>query len=364
MSYATVSYTGNGSNQNFNIPFPYIDRSDIVVTVGGVVRVLDTHYSFSNSTTINILTAPGAGVPVQIKRETNINTVAVEFSDKAILISEALNTNAEQTLYVSQELYDASEDIIGAVDAANTAVDAANTAAVTANNAAATANAAAATIGDKANSGDNSDITSLSACTTITGLTTPLSIAQGGTGAGDLNALAKEASTQTIWIPAGAMTPRTSNGCASGAVETATNKVMIKTLDFDAAAIEYAQFSISMPKGWNEGTVTAEFIWSHAETTTNFGVVWGIQGVAVSNDDALDVAFGTAVTVTDTGGTTNDIYRSSATSAMTIAGTPSERDTVIFQVYRDATDGSDTMTIDARLHGVALFYTTTSLNDA
>ena len=161
MSYATVSYTGNGSNQNFNIPFPYIDRSDIVVTVGGVVRVLDTHYSFSNSTTINILTAPGAGVPVQIKRETNINTVAVEFSDKAILTSEALNTNAEQTLYVSQELYDATEDIVGAVDAANTAASVAESAAITANNAAATANAAAATIGDKANSGDNSDITSL-----------------------------------------------------------------------------------------------------------------------------------------------------------------------------------------------------------
>jgi hypothetical protein len=33
-----------------------------------------------------------------------------------------------------------------------------------------------------ASSGANSDITSLSACTTITGLTTPLSVAQGGTG--------------------------------------------------------------------------------------------------------------------------------------------------------------------------------------
>jgi len=175
---------------------------------------------------------------------------------------------------------------------------------------------------------------------------------------------AADASTQTVWIPAGAMVARTTNGAASGTVETTTNKVMIKTLDFDAATIEYAQFSVSMPKGWNEGTLTAEFIWSHAATTTNFGVVWGLQGLAVGNDDALDSAFGTAVTVADTGGTANDLFRSSTTSAMTVAGTPAERDTVIFQIYGAATDGSDTMTIDARLHGVALFYTTTSLSDA
>ena len=37
-----------------------------------------------------------------------------------------------------------------------------------------------------AKSGANSDITSLTACTTITGLTTPLSVAQGGTGASTL----------------------------------------------------------------------------------------------------------------------------------------------------------------------------------
>ena len=46
----------------------------------------------------------------------------------------------------------------------------------------------------------------------------------------------------TVWMPAGAMTPRTTNGPASGTFETTTHKVMIKTLDFDAATAEYAQF--------------------------------------------------------------------------------------------------------------------------
>jgi hypothetical protein len=165
---------------------------------------------------------------------------------------------------------------------------------------------------------------------------------------------------QTIWIPAGAMTARTSNGPASGTVETATNKVMINTLDFDAAADEFAQFTVQMPKRWNEGTVSALFVWSHAAAATNFGVVWGIQGLALSDDDALDAAFGTAQTVTDTGGTTNDLYRSPETAALTIGGAPAENDVVVFQVYRDADHASDTLAIDARLHGVALFYTTSA----
>jgi hypothetical protein len=168
---------------------------------------------------------------------------------------------------------------------------------------------------------------------------------------------------QTVWIPAGSMTARTTSGAVSGTVETTTNKVMIRTLDFDAAAAEYAQFHVQMPKGWNEGTVSAVFVWSHAATGTNFGVVWGIQAVALSDDDALDAAFGTAQTVTDTGGTTNDLYRSTESAAVTIGGTPAENDVVVFQVYRDAASGSDTLAIDARLHGVALFYTTNANTD-
>lgn len=167
----------------------------------------------------------------------------------------------------------------------------------------------------------------------------------------------------TVWIPAGSMTARTTSGAASGTVETTTNKMMIRTLDFDATTAEYAQFHVQMPKGWNEGTVSAVFVWSHASTATNFGVVWGIQAVAFSDDDALDAAFGTAQTVTDTGGTTNDLYRSAETGAVTIAGTPAVNDVVVFQVYRDATNGADTMAIDARLHGIALFYTTSTNTD-
>lgn len=170
---------------------------------------------------------------------------------------------------------------------------------------------------------------------------------------------------QMIGIVAAAIRPSVSGGCAAlAAIASAANQPDIITLDFDPTTEEYAQFAIPMPKKWNEGTLTIRFRWSHAATTTNFGVVWGVQAVAVSDDDTIAVNFGTAQTVTDTGGTTNDLYITAETSAMTVAGTPADGDTVFFRVYRKAADASDTMAIDARLHGVDVFVTTNADTDA
>jgi len=127
---------------------------------------------------------------------------------------------------------------------------------------------------------------------------------------------------------------------------------------------EFAQFSIRMPKSWNEGTVTFIPVWSHPSTTTNFGVVWAVQAIALSDGDALDTAFGTEQTSTDTGGTTDDIYQGPESSAITVGGTPAEGDYVIFQVKRNPADGSDTLAVDARLHGVIILYTVNTATDA
>lgn len=168
-----------------------------------------------------------------------------------------------------------------------------------------------------------------------------------------------------VWVPVGAMTPRTTNGAASGLTELSSNKIMVRSLDFDASTIEYAQFQIRMPKSWDEGTITFVPQWSHASTSTNFKVSWGLQAVAVSDDDALDVAFGTAQYSNDVGGTTNDGYSGPESSAITVAGSPAAQDLVIFQVLRKADDATnDTLAIDARLHGITVFITTNAGSDA
>ncbi len=176
----------------------------------------------------------------------------------------------------------------------------------------------------------------------------------------------KTAGTEDMWIPAAAMRPASTNGCATlTEVETTATRPDMQVLDFDSSTQEYAQFSVAMPKSWNEGTVTAQFYWTHA-TAVSTDVIWGIQGVGVSDNDTIDVAYGTAQTVTDTfHNTAEDLAVSAATSAITLAGTPAAGDLAFFQVYRDADAGGDTTnSTDARLIGVKINYTTNATNDA
>jgi hypothetical protein len=168
---------------------------------------------------------------------------------------------------------------------------------------------------------------------------------------------------QTIWIPAGAMVSRLTNGPAAGFTETATNKVMLASLDFNQTTNQYAQFQVRMPKSWNKSTVTAVFTWTAASGSGN--VIWGIRGVALRDDSLLDTAFGTPQYATaDPLIATTDLHTTAETSACTIANSPVAEDWVVFEVFRDAASGSDTLTADARLLGVTLYYTTDGQNDA
>ena len=170
---------------------------------------------------------------------------------------------------------------------------------------------------------------------------------------------------QTIWVPAAAMRPTSSNGCAAITdVESTSGRPDMQVLDFDATADEHAQFQVSFPKAWNEGTVTFQAYWTTTATDTD-GVAWGLQGVAVSDNDTIDVAYGTAIIVTDDAlGAAEDLMVTAESSAITIAGTPAVGDLCFFRVYRDVSDGNDDMAEDARLIGVKLFFTTDGINDA
>jgi uncharacterized protein YaiE (UPF0345 family) len=181
-------------------------------------------------------------------------------------------------------------------------------------------------------------------------------------GALNLAAVADVRGLQTIGVPAGAITPRTTAGAGASTLETATNRVIYRSVDFDATTQEFAQFVVPMPKGWNEGTVTYQVLWTHPATTVNFGVVFGMSAVGFGDTDAGDAAFGTVVTVTDTGGTTNAVYHSPVSGALTVAGA-AENDLVIFQLQRTPADGGDTLAVDARVIGVKIHFTINAATD-
>lgn len=169
---------------------------------------------------------------------------------------------------------------------------------------------------------------------------------------------------QSIWIPAPAMRPTVSNGCAVLTdVETTAGNPDLQVLDFDSTVDEHAQFSIAFPKGWDEGTITFRVYWTSTAVDTD-GVAWALQGVSTSDGDTIDVAYGTAVVVTDNNqSAAEDCLITAESAAVTIGGTPVTDDLTFFRVFRDVSDANDDMTEDARLLGVKIFFTLDAAND-
>jgi hypothetical protein len=162
---------------------------------------------------------------------------------------------------------------------------------------------------------------------------------------------------RTIWLPAAAWIPRTTNGMGVDSAETSTNSVNTDVLLANATTDTFAQMAIKIPN-WNAGTIKAKVSWT--ATTGSGNCVFTVSGVAISNDDPLDAAQGTAQSVTDALTATNDVMETDATAAITIGGTPAADDLIILQLSRDADNGSDTFSADARILGVWIQYLETS----
>ncbi len=167
----------------------------------------------------------------------------------------------------------------------------------------------------------------------------------------------------SIWVPAEAISPRAANGCANLATTAAgaANRPDIRALAFDKDSAEFGQFTIAMPKMWNESTITAKFYWTCAAGSAGDTCKWSLAGLAVSNDDGIDTAIGTAATVSDAVLAVKDLHVSPITSDITIGGSPAVGDLCFFQVGRDV---SDNLAQDALLMGIKIFYTIDSGNDA
>lgn len=175
---------------------------------------------------------------------------------------------------------------------------------------------------------------------------------------------ATAAGRQTIPLPASFWRPRQTDGPALNTTELAGQLANIIGWDFSQSTPQYLQAWVPMPKGWNLGTVTFRVHHRHAAATTDFGVVYGLRAVAISDDETLDVARGAAIYVTDTGGTTDKHYASAESAAVTIAGTPAAMDLVLFEIFRATAEAGDTMNQLSTLTHVEIFATMTKGNDA
>ena len=167
----------------------------------------------------------------------------------------------------------------------------------------------------------------------------------------------------TAWIPAASMQPTVANGCAALTNNlTTAGRPDITQLAFDNAADEHAQFQIAFPKMWNLGVVTFQAFWTGL-TANAGGVAWALQAVAASNEDTIDVAYGTPRIITDTFRAAEEVHVTAESKAVTIAGTPVDDDVCYFRMFRDVSDAADTRAADCNLLGIKLFYTTDLATD-
>ncbi len=102
-----TNHTGNGSTNSFAISFPFLANNEIDVTVAGVLKTLDTHYTISGSTvTFTSGNTPANGAAIKFQRNTNISTKKVDFTDGSVLTETDLDTNSDQVLFAQQEITD------------------------------------------------------------------------------------------------------------------------------------------------------------------------------------------------------------------------------------------------------------------
>jgi hypothetical protein len=168
----------------------------------------------------------------------------------------------------------------------------------------------------------------------------------------------REVGRETIWLPAGSWTPNDTNGAAPGSHETATNKVMVTTLDFDMTTSESACFPVPLPKNYDGGVIRFRPYWIGLAGSGT--VTWTVSGVALSDSDVLDTAFGTGISVTDTLTTIGDIQIGAESADVTIDGTPADADLIVLRIERTI---SDTLSGDGSLVGIHVYITTDAGND-
>ncbi|QHI00822.1 tail fibers protein [Escherichia phage vB_EcoP_PHB20] len=114
-----LTYQLDGSTRDFNIPFEYLARKFVVVTLIGVDRkvlTLNTDYRFATRTTISLTKAWGPSdgyTTIVLRRVTSTTDRLVDFTDGSILRAYDLNVAQIQTMHVAEEARDLTADTIG-----------------------------------------------------------------------------------------------------------------------------------------------------------------------------------------------------------------------------------------------------------
>ena len=116
MPFAQFQGSGDGTTRQFQIPFPYVKKDHIIVSLN---QIANTNFVYINDTTIEFAPlnsvatneqettgAPKTGIEILISRETPLLNALVDFVDGSTLTASDLETAVLQLLYGLQEAKD------------------------------------------------------------------------------------------------------------------------------------------------------------------------------------------------------------------------------------------------------------------
>lgn len=101
MSYSPALYVATAGQREFDVPFPFINRSHVEVLVNGVITPIQ---EWVGGARLRIATPLAGGESVVLQRETPIDQALVKFQNGAVLTQEDLNLAVQQLLYRQQEV--------------------------------------------------------------------------------------------------------------------------------------------------------------------------------------------------------------------------------------------------------------------
>lgn len=133
MPFAQFKGSGDGTTRQFQIPFPYVKKDHIIVSLN---QIANTNFVYINDTTIEFAAlnsvatneqettgAPKTGIEILISRETPLLNALVDFVDGSTLTASDLDTAVLQLLYGLQE---AKDDTDAGINFTTVGLDASN----------------------------------------------------------------------------------------------------------------------------------------------------------------------------------------------------------------------------------------------
>lgn len=118
MAFTIAFYTGDGATTDFTVPFDYLAKKFVRVSLG--VTILkggdygDTSkdYYFLDKTKVRLKVPPQVGEVLTIRRYTSATDRVVSFKDASVLKATDLDVSAVQTIHIAEEARDIINDAL------------------------------------------------------------------------------------------------------------------------------------------------------------------------------------------------------------------------------------------------------------